>query len=126
MVRPRPYTGYTYTVVYPVPGRVYGSRTRPVNGRVHGVAVNGRVGGQRPCTRVVNTPVYLTAVYGRAVIQPCARVMDAPCDDDALYKSTFYLLTYYVQDACTAVLTVHTRSWSCTVYVYGPWPRTAV
>ena len=73
MVRPRPCTGYTYTVVYPVPGRVYG--------RVHGpyTAVNGRVGGQRPCTRVVNTPVYMTAVYGRAVIQPCARVMDAPC-----------------------------------------------
>jgi len=23
--------------------------------------------------------VYMTAVYGRAVIRPCARVMDAPC-----------------------------------------------
>ena len=51
-----------------------------MNGRVHGpyTAVNGRVGGQRPCSRVVNTPVYVTAVYGRAVIRPCARVMDAP------------------------------------------------
>ena len=80
MVRPRPCTGFTYTVVYPVPGCVYGPRTRPVNGRVHGpyTAVNGRVGGQRPCSRVVNTPVYVTAVYGRAVIRPCARVMDAP------------------------------------------------
>jgi len=40
-------TGYTYTVVYPVPGRVYSPRTRPVNGRVtHGLytAVNGCVG----------------------------------------------------------------------------------
>jgi len=81
MVLPRPCTGYTYTVVYPVHGRVYGPRTRPLNGRVHGpyTAVNGRVGGQRRCTRVVNTPVYMTAVYGRAVIRPCARVMDAPC-----------------------------------------------
>jgi len=29
MVRPRPYTGYTYTVVYPVHGRVHGPCTRP-------------------------------------------------------------------------------------------------
>jgi len=104
MVRPRPCTGYTYTVVYPVPGRVYGPCTWPVNGRVRGpyTAVNGRVGGQPPCTRVVSTPVYMTAVYGQAVIRACARVMGAPC-----------------ARPCTAVFTVRTRSWSCAVILFA-------
>ena len=38
MVRPRPYTGYTYTVVYPVHGRVYGACTLPPTDCVHGRA----------------------------------------------------------------------------------------
>ena len=61
MVRPRPCTGYTYTVGYSVHGLVYGPCTRPLTavyrlctrpctGHVHGPSVTR----SRPCTRPVH------------------------------------------------------------------------
>ena len=61
MVRPRPCTGYTYTVGYSVQGLVYGPCTRPLTavyrlctrpctGHVHGLSVTR----SRPCTRPVH------------------------------------------------------------------------
>jgi len=74
-VRPRPCTGYIYTVVYSVHGRVYGPCTRPPTAvyrlctrpctdHVHGLSVITAVYAvrTRPCT--VNTAVFTARVHG--------------------------------------------------------------
>jgi len=66
------YTGVQGPCTWCVHGHVQGTPTRSCT------LYLGVFTCERPCTRVVNTPVYMTAVYGRAVIRPCARVMDAP------------------------------------------------
>jgi len=111
MVRPRPYTGYSYTVVYPVHHRLYGPCTRPptavyrlctrpCNGHVHGPYVTR----SRRCTRPY------TAVYG---------------EHGRLYGSCARHCTYCVHGRARGVRTVYTGvQGPCTWCVHGRIQRT--
>jgi len=113
MVRPRPYTGYTYTVVYPVHGRAYGPCTRPptavyrlctrpCTGHVHGPSVTR----SRPCTRRVHGRVPWT----RPSLRPVCTALYVPC------TRPFTACTDRVHRRARAVYMVRPRP--CTGYTY--------
>jgi len=112
MVRPRPYTGYTYTIVYPVHGRVYGPCTRPPTAvyRLY-TAVHG------PRTWSVREPI--TAVYA-ARTRPCTR----PCTvNTAVFTArvhgivrTVYTAVHEVYGPCTSACNGRVHGASTAVY----------